>query len=215
METTSIQEQVVDVPIKDNRMYRIAMPFAAVGDDDSMIVEGYATTFDVPYELEGSAFGSKETVLRTALEGADMSDVIFQYDHSGPVMARTRNNTLQLECDAHGLHVRADLSGCEHGRDLYESIRNGLVDRMSWGFTVAEGGWDFDLDDNTQTITQVAKVYDVSAVSIPANQGTDIYARSAFDGEIEKAREEFAEAARKKDELEMRTRMALLMELEG
>ena len=189
-------------------MYRIAMPFEAVGDDDSMIVEGYASTFDIPYTLEGSDI--KETILSSALEGADMSDVIFQYDHSGPVMARTRNETLQLSVDAHGLHVRADLSGCKQGRDLYESIKNGLVDRMSWGFMVADDGWEYDFETNSQTITRISKVYDVSAVSIPANQGTDIYARSAFDGAIEKARTERFERAAK--EREQREKLALLIE---
>ena len=189
-------------------MYRIAMPFEAVGDDDSMIVEGYASTFDIPYTLEGSDI--KETILSSALEGADMSDVIFQYDHNGPVMARTRNETLQLSVDAHGLHVRADLSGCKQGRDLYESIKNGLVDRMSWGFMVADDGWEYDFETNSQTITRISKVYDVSAVSIPANQGTDIYARSAFDGAIEKARTERFERAAK--EREQREKLALLIE---
>ena len=192
-------------------MYRIAMPFEAKGDDGSMIVEGYATTFDAPYELEGSSV--METILRSSLDEADMGDVIFQYDHSGPVMARTRNDTLQLERDAHGLHVRADLSGSEYGRNLYEQIKNGLVDRMSWGFMVDEGGWEYDYDTNAQTITRISKVYDVSAVSIPANQGTDIYARSAFDGEIEAARTERSERAAK-EEQDRRRRAALLMSLE-
>lgn len=188
-------------------MYRIAMPFEVTGDEGSMIVEGYATTFDKPYQMEGSEMS--ETILRTALDEADLSDVIFQYDHSGPVMARTRNDTLQLECDAHGLHVRADLSGSEYGRNLYEQIKNGLVDRMSWGFMVDRDGWEFDLEERTQTITRISKVYDVSAVSIPANQGTDIYARSAFDGEIEAARTERFERAAK--EKEQREKLAFLI----
>lgn len=183
------------------------MPFEVTGDEGSMIVEGYATTFDKPYQMEGSEMS--ETIMRTALDEADLSDVIFQYDHSGPVMARTRNDTLQLECDAHGLHVRADLSGSEYGRNLYEQIKNGLVDRMSWGFMVDRDGWEFDLEERTQTITRISKVYDVSAVSIPANQGTDIYARSAFDGEIEAARTERFERAAK--EKEQREKLAFLI----
>lgn len=202
------------MPIKDNREYRIATPFEAVeAEEGQMVVEGYATTFDVPYQMEGADVF--ELIPRSAMEGSDTSDVIFQFDHEGPVMARTRNGSLVIEPDAHGLHVRADLSGSQAGRDLYESIKNGLIDRMSWGFMVPSDAWDYDLEANTRTITRVGKVYDVSAVSIPANQGTDIYARSAFDGEIEKAREEFAEAERRKSEHEVRTRMALLMELEG
>ena len=190
------------MPIRDERMYRIAAPFQAVGDDGSMIVEGYATTFDAPYVMEGTEVS--EVIPRSALDGADLSDVIFQFDHCGEVMARSRNSTLQLECDGHGLHVRADLSGCQRGRELYESIRNGLVDRMSWGFVVAPDGWEYDMDTNTQTITRISKVYDVSAVSIPANQGTDIYARSAFDGEIEALRTERSERAARREKEKLR-----------
>lgn len=200
------------MPIRDNREYRIAMPFQAVGDEDSMIVEGYATTFDEPYVCEGTEIN--ELIPRSAMDTADMSDVIFQYDHDGEVMARTRNRTLQLECDNHGLHIRADLSGCQKGRELYESIKNGLVDRMSWGFMVPDDAWEYDVESNTRTITKVGKVYDVSAVSIPANQGTDIYARSAFDGAVEAARKELSERAAKA-EREKREKLALLVRMES
>lgn len=177
------------MPVKPEREYRAAIEFR-VADLENYIVEGYATTFDEPYELEGCG-GEKEIILRSALDDADMSDVIFQFDHRGMVMARTRNNTLSLFADEHGLGIRADLSGTQRGRELAEAIANGLVDRMSWGFMVAEGGYEFDFESRTCTITKISKVYDVSAVSIPANQGTDIQKRSAFlDGAIEAAKQE-------------------------
>lgn len=198
------------MPIRQDREYRIAAPFTAI-DDDAMIVEGYATTFDVPYDVEGACYETKETILRSALDDTDMSDVIFQFDHEGRPMARTRNETLKVECDAHGLHIRADLSGSREGRDLYESIKNGLIDRMSWGFVVPDDAWEYDYDNNTRTITRVTKIYDVSAVSIPANQGTDIYARSAFDGAIEAIRTERSGSAAREDE---RERLALLLEID-
>lgn len=178
------------MPIKDGREYRnIAIEnFSAV--DDSYIVEGYATTFDVPYDFMP---GYQECIRKSALEGADMSDVIFQFDHNGMVMARLRNNTLSLFIDDHGLKVSADLKGSQQGRELYEAIKNGLVDRMSWAFRVAEDGWEFDKENRISYITKVEKVYDVSAVSIPANDDTEINARSYLDGVIEEMeREEFA-----------------------
>ena len=178
------------MPIKDGREYRnISIEnFSAV--DDSYIVEGYATTFDVPYDFMP---GYQECIRKSALEGADMSDVIFQYDHNGMVMARLRNNTLSLFIDDHGLKVSADLKGSQQGRELYEAIKNGLVDRMSWAFRVAEDGWEFDKENRISYITKVEKVYDVSAVSIPANDDTEINARSYLDGVIEEMeREEFA-----------------------
>ena len=178
------------MPIKEGREYRSfsASNFRALDEQDSYIVEGYATTFDEPYDFGYD--GMKECISRNALEGADMSDVIFQYDHEGRVLARQRNNTLSVMCDDHGLYVRADLGGSEQGRQLYEEIQNGLVDRMSWAFIVDKDGWDYDRETRTSTITRVSKVFDVSAVSIPANQDTEIHARSYFDGVIEAEQQE-------------------------
>ena len=155
-------------------------------------VEGYATTFGSPYELWPGYF---EQVDRHALDGADLGDVIFQYDHEGRVLARNRNATLVMRADDHGLLVAADLSKGESARQLYEEIINGLVDRMSWAFVVAEDSYDHETD--TRTILKVKKVYDVSAVSIPANDATDISARSYVDGVIgERSRSELARRQR-------------------
>lgn len=157
--------------------------FSTVGDT-GYIVEGYATTFDAPYDF--GEYGWKERVLQSALNNADMSDVIFQLNHAGQTLARLRNKTLELRIDEHGLHVKADLSGSQAGRDLYEAIKNGLIDRMSWGFAIAENGYQYDTEQKLATISDVIKVYDVSAVSIPADQDTEIHARSYLDGVIEK-----------------------------
>jgi HK97 family phage prohead protease len=161
-------------------------------------VEGYATTFNDAYELWP---GYYEQVDRHALDGADLGDVIFQYDHEGRVLARTSNATLVIRADDHGILVGADLSGSEAGRQLYEEITNGLVTKMSWAFTVSEDSYDHESD--TRTIMRVRKVYDVSAVSIPANDATDISARSYVDGVIEQ--EARREAQRKA--LLLRTRL--------
>lgn len=171
----------------ETREYRAAMPFEAI-DDSGYIVEGYATTFDSPYDFGRS--GMKEQILRSALDGADMSDIIFQMNHEGMVLARQRNGSLTVTCDDHGLKVRANLGGSEVGRRLYEAIKNGLMDRMSWGFTVAEGGWDYDEMTRTASVVRVDKVYDVSAVSVPANDQTVISARSYINGVIEREQQE-------------------------
>ena len=173
------------MPVKEGREYRTfsASEFTATQEEESFIVEGYATTFDTPYDFGFT--GLKEQIDRHALDDADMSDVIFQFDHKGRVLARQRNNTLAVMPDDHGLYVRADLSGSEQGRQLWEEISNGLVDRMSWGFIVPDDGWNYDTDSRTSTIKKVTKVFDVSAVSIPANQDTEIKVRSYIDGVIE------------------------------
>lgn len=183
--------------IKDNREYRmIQMPeiqFRAMEEEGeeapSYRVEGYATTYDEPYTLfsfEGVDY--KEQISRDALAGADMSDVIFLYNHEGMVFARESNGTLTLESNEHGLHVVADLSSTEASRQMFDSIKAGLVTQMSWAFTIGEDA--YDEKTHTRSILRVAKVYDVSAVSIPANPNTDISARSYFDGVIEAERAE-------------------------
>ena len=168
--------------------------------DSDYYVEGYATTFE-PYELyEIDGVKYFERISPDAFMGADMSDVIFQYDHAGKVLARKSNGTLLAETDNHGLFICADLSKSAASREMWGEIDNGLVTKMSWAFTVAEDS--FDRNTRTRTILKVNKIYDVSAVSIPANNQTDISARSYFNGEIEKERQELLE--RKKHILKIR-----------
>ncbi|MBQ2911315.1 MAG: HK97 family phage prohead protease [Clostridia bacterium] len=185
------------MPIKDNREYRsMAMPLASGGTnkrfDTEFYVEGYATTFDKPYlmfEYEGVKY--YEVIDRHALDEADMSDVIMQYDHQGKVFARNSNNTLYLNADDTGLFTAADLSRSQAARSLHEEIDGGLITKMSWAFTVAES--KYNKDTHTRTITKIKKVYDVSAVSMPANPDTSISARSYFDGVIEMEKQELLE----------------------
>ena len=145
-------------------------------------VVGYASTFDEPYKLfGGEGWELWEVVERTAFDETDMGDVIMQYDHEGRVFATTRNNTLRVEPDEKGLFIEADLGGTEIGRELYEEIAGGYTDRMSFGFTVTGESEDKEQNDAgiwiyTRHITKVGKLYDVSAVSIPANDGTSITA---------------------------------------
>lgn len=181
---------------KSDREYR-AMSMAIEKreeGDEAMTVIGYASTFDEPYKLWGDdEVEVWEQVDRRAFEETDMEDVIMQYDHQGRVFARKRNNTLTVEPDEVGLFVRADLSGTEIGRNLYEEIAGGYTDRMSFGFTVAADEQLRTEEDGKikvlRTITKIGKLYDVSAVSLPANPGTSISARF-LDGAIEEARTE-------------------------
>lgn len=160
--------------------------------DTDYYVEGYASTFNDPYPIFSDFAGNEylEVVTPDAFRDADMSDVIMQYDHEGHVYARGSNGTLIVEPDEHGLFVAADLSRCQASRDLYEEIAAGLITRMSWAFTVAAD--EFDRETRTTTITRVKKVFDVSAVSLPADPNTEISARNLLNGEIERTRKEFA-----------------------
>lgn len=184
------------MPICKEREYRTMA--VTLPNEEEYIVEGYATTFDDPYVLfsDGDRDFS-EVVDRHALDGTDISDVIFQYDHSGMVYARTKNDTLQLSTDEHGLKIRADLGSTAASRQMYEAISAGLVDQMSFAFVV--DGEDYDKNTRTRKITHIKKLYDVSAVSIPANPGTEISARSAFEGYIEAERLEELEAEKRRE----------------
>lgn len=145
------------------------------------------------YEWDGVQYF--EQIDRHALDEADLSDVIMQYDHQGKVLARLSNGTLGLEANDNGLFIYADLSKSQAAKELYEEIRNGLVTKMSWAFTVAED--EYNRETRTRTIKKIKKVYDVSAVSIPANGDTDISARSWLDGVIDAEKREALERRKK------------------
>lgn len=184
------------MPSNTNREYRSIELRAKKpeAEENGYIVDGYATTFNEPYLLyRDGDYDVWEQVDRSAFFGTDQSDVIFQFDHAGMVYARTRNNTLTLSEDDHGLNVVADLSSTEASRGIWDAIDKGLIDRMSFAFTVAEDEYAEEEQGNgrmklLRTIKRIGKLYDVSAVSLPANEGTSISARTKelCDGEIKK-----------------------------
>ena len=187
------------MPIRNDREYRKAEPFKA--EEDSYSVEGYASTF-APYTLwfEGDT-EIREQIDPHAFDEADMSDVIMQYDHQGRVFARVSNNTLDISTDDHGLKIRADLSKTESARQLYEEIKSGMITQMSFAFSIQEDA--YDKKEHLRTVTKIRKLYDVSAVSIPANPGTEISARSFAEGVIEQERLERAEAEERERKIQI------------
>ena len=197
------------MPMKANREYRdmrLDIVTRAEDDQDSAeerkIVNGYASTFNEPYTLyEDDDIIFREQVDSSAFDNTDMSDVIMQYNQEGRVFARISNNTLRVQPDDQGLFIEADLGGTELGRQLFEEIAGGYTDKMSFGFIVdkdeelrteAEDG----RVDILRTIKGISKLFDVSAVSIPANDATSIAVRNLTDGVIEQIRAERLEAER-------------------
>lgn len=197
--------ELIQKRIENGREYRSLVLEAK---EDEKIVEGYATTFDEPYTLysykdeKGKAHVVREKVDREAFRGTDMSDVIFQYDHAGRVFARLSNGTLSLDEDEHGLKVTANLGGTEIGRNLYEEIKGGYTTKMSFGFTVTDDDIQPDGDDYLRTIKRIGRLYDVSAVSIPANDFTEISARSHVDGAIKEIEAERLRVEKEREEVE-------------
>lgn len=157
-------------------------------EEQELYVEGYAVRFDSPtvlFEYGGTEY--KEQIDRHAFDGALMEDVIFNYNHGGKVLARTRNDTLWLTVDDTGVFVRARLDGTEEGRKLYEEIAGGYIDRMSFAFTIQEES--YDSAEHLWTIQKVKRLYDVSAVDIPAYDDTSIAARRAAVEDSQRARQ--------------------------
>lgn len=197
------------MPRLKEREYR-EMPLMATRaqgtENQDYIVDGYATTFE-PYVLYEYPDGEKiyESFSAECFKDCDMSDVIFQFNHEGRVFARQSNDTLKLDVDEHGLRVEADLGSTSSSRSMYEDIESGLVTKMSWGFVPGE--YYYERKTHTIVHTKVKKIFDVSAVSIPANSDTNINARSFADGVI-------GNMIRESDRAEKRKRLELMILLE-
>ena len=175
------------MPMKNDREYRNMelRILPSEGEEKTYMVEGYASTFE-PYVLmtiDGVDYS--ERIEPTAFDGADLTDVVFRVDHEGPVYARTSAGTVELWTDDHGLAQKTDLGKTQRARDLYADIEAGNYPKMSFAFTVAEE--HFDSATHTRVIERIAKVYDVSPVSFPANPTTElsIATRDYFNGVIE------------------------------
>ena len=186
--------------LKDGREYRSLQDFSLVPREEGSEeyrVKGTAVVFNTPtvmFECDGVKYC--EIIDRHAFDGCDLSDVIFNYNHGGKVVARLRNKTLALAITERGLEVEADLSGTQAGRELYEEIDGGYIDKMSFSFSVREA--KYDSVTHTRTITKVKKLYDVSAVDIPAYEETSISARSFFTEEHGKELAALEQARRRK-----------------
>lgn len=181
---------------REYRDFTLAVVNLEDQEEERKIVSGYASVFNVPYTLfEDDELVIQEQVSDKAFENADITDVIFQYNHEGRVFARVSNGTLTVAPDDKGLSIEADLGGTDIGNQLYQEIKGGYTTKMSYGYTVDGAEWmESRLDDGRilelRTVTSVSKVYDVSAVSIPANNATSISVRNLSDGVIEQVRAE-------------------------
>lgn len=183
-----MEKRIKEIRLKELR--------ATEPEADKMIVEGYAIVFDEPTDI-----GYIEIIERGALNGCDMSDVCMKYNHEDTtlIMARTRNKSLQLSVDDHGLKVYAELIDTQSNRDIYKSIQAGLLDKMSFSFIVSDANWDTVDGQDVRRITGISKLFDVSVVDVPAYDQTEIYARSKEVAEEE--REAFHQLKMEKEKL--------------
>lgn len=168
-------------------------------EDDGMVVEGYAAVFDTVTDLGWM----HEVIDRHAFDNADMSDIVMKYNHENSVlpMARTRGGSLQFTIDEHGLKIRAKLPETSVNRDIYTLIKEGVLSKMSFAFTVRSEEYDYDTD--TRKILEFDKIFDVSVVDVPAYVTTEIYARSKEQYEEEKRKYEEKKITFEKQKLEL------------
>lgn len=164
--------------MKEKRLVEIR----ALEETEGMTVEGYAAVFDSVTDLGWM----KEVIDRNAFDGADMSDIVMKYNHEDSFlpMARTRGGSLQFNVDDHGLKIKANLPDTTTNRDIFTLIKEGVLSKMSFAFTVKNEEYDYETD--TRRILSFDKIFDVSVVDVPAYETTEIYARSKEDYEKEK-----------------------------
>lgn len=160
------------------------------------VVEGYATTWDEYMLWDDGEYRMFERFDQHAYDECDLSDVIFQLNHEGRVYARGGNKTLTVVPDEKGLKTVAYLGGTETGKQIREEIAGGYLTKMSQGFRVKQDKREIIEDrengrvDIHRTVLKVEKLYDVSVVSLPANDATSISARSISEGVIAEVKQE-------------------------
>ena len=145
-------------------------------DGDKRTLEGYASIFNVPYDLgrfdevvEAGAF------TRALDEGQDVRALI---DHDpARIIGRSKNGTLEMREDSRGLYTRIHLPDTQEARDLATLVDRGDLDAMSFGFTVTSDRWETSEDRNTRFIEDV-DLFDVSVVAFPASPSTEVALRS-------------------------------------
>lgn len=175
-------------------------------EDEGMVVEGYAAVFDSVTDLGWM----KEVIDRKAFDNADMSDIVMKYNHEDSVlpMARTRGGSLQFDVDDHGLRIRAKLPDTSVNKDIFTLIKEKVLSKMSFAFTVKEEEYDYETD--TRRIMAFDKIFDVSVVDVPAYESTEIYARNKEEYEKEKKQYEEQKEQHRKLELEKKKALAIL-----
>lgn len=176
-------------------------------EKEALILEGYPIVFNTVTHIGGD-WGWDERIDPQALEGADINDCCLKYNHESvsPVMARIRNGSLTLKADNHGVFMHAEL--LEDDRHFYNRVKAGLIDQMSFAFTVREQEVNYDGQYPLVTIKKIDRLFDVALVDNGAYPTTSINARgkelaeakSLLDAEAEKRALEVAEAANKLEE---------------
>jgi hypothetical protein len=177
--------------------------------EGKMTLEGYAIVFNQETLIGDEDYGFVEEIDRYALENTLMKDVPMKYNHmdSFLIIARTKNKSLTLSVDNNGLKVHAELLDTQSNQDIYKMVRSGLLDKMSFAFTVEEQSWNKEGKIPKRTITKIGRLYDVSVVDTPAYDSTSIYARSLESMDVELKAMELEEQKKHVDVMKKKIRI--------
>ena len=214
MKKTQVQTKTLEV---ENRF----LSFEVRADEkqeseEKGIVEGYAVVYNKKTDICGYF---EETIKRGALDNADLKDVPLLVNHDTdtiPVARSRRNNgssSMTLTVDEKGLKIRAELDLKNNARasELYSAIKRGDISGMSFMFSVKTDEWtDEDTDYPKRTITEIAKVYEVSAVTFPAYNDTSIGARAVDTESAKKILEKIKRNGHYEDE---KAKLRMLIEI--
>jgi HK97 family phage prohead protease len=214
-----MKRRTTKMPKKDELMkrmfkhddYRHLMQVRALDqEDDKMIIEGKAVTFDeatVLFKMDGVEY--KEVIARGSFDETDMDYAFLKYNHTDSIMAmaRTKNGTLQIDVRDDGVYIRAELANTTAGRDLYELVKRGDIDKMSFAFTIKEES--YDKEERTWTVHKVDRLYDVAAVTVPAYENTQLFARRFGEVEATRKAEVEAEKALERDRMVAKVKLRI------
>ena len=190
MPKIKLEKELRYVNINPNEFLKVEKRADGTEENDVMVLEGYPITFNQETIIgEGTDWGWVESIDRHALDDADMRDCCLKYNHNdtSPIMARTRNGSLVLTPDDNGVHMRAELIDTQSNKDFYKMVKAGLLDKMSFAFTVEEEDVDNRSNPVKRIIKRIGKLFDVSAVDIPAYDSTSLIARSKAMAEAKPA----------------------------
>jgi HK97 family phage prohead protease len=168
---------------KETRLAEVEL----IEENEKMILEGYAIVYNEETLIGSEEYGFIESISPDAISEDAIRDVPMKYNHmdSFLIIARTKNQSLQLTSDEKGLKVRAELLDTQHNKDIYKMVKSGLLESMSFAFTVKDQEWDHEGDIPKRYIKSIDRLYDVSIVDIPAYDSTSIYARSLESMDLE------------------------------
>lgn len=180
MAKQKLEKELRYIDINPNEFLKVEKRADGEEEKDVMVLEGYPITFNQETLIGDEAWGWIETIDPHALDDADMRDCCLKYNHNdtSPIMARTRNKSLILTIEEKGVHMRAELIDTQSNKDFYKMVKAGLLDKMSFAFTVDAEEVDYESNPMKRTIKRIGKLFDVSAVDIPAYDTTSLIARS-------------------------------------